>query len=178
MAKLICIDSGHGGSDPGATNGGKYEKAVTLAAAKLLKKELEAAGFNVIMTREDDKFLTLAERCIIANREKADIFVSLHCNSAENKDAHGIETWRYTSVGATTKQLAENIQCRLIEATGARDRGVKEGSLYVLKHTRMPAVLAEIGFISNTDESIKLFKTHYQTKIAKAICQGIIDSLK
>lgn len=175
MTKLICIDAGHGGADPGATNGGLYEKAVTLATAKLLRKELEAAGFNVVLTREIDKALLLQERCDISNRAKADIFVSIHCNSAENAEANGVETWRYPST--SKKALAENVQRRMIAATGRKDRGVKEGKFYVLKNTKAPAILCEIGFISHAEESRKLFTTSYQTTIAKAICQGIIDTL-
>lgn len=174
---IICIDAGHGGADAGAVTGGLYEKAVTLATAKLLRAELEAAGFDVIMTRETDKALMLGERCRISNASGAAAFVSIHCNSAENKDAHGIETWRFSKVGQTTKALAENVQDRMIDATGARNRGVKEGSFFVLKNTMAPAVLVEMGFLSNKEESRKLFTTRYQTAIAKAICKGIIDTL-
>lgn len=174
MTKLICIDAGHGGTDPGATKGGLYEKAVALATAKLLKKELEAAGFGVILTRETDKTLQLKERCDVSNRAGADLFVSIHCNSSENREAQGIETWRHPST--SQKALAESIQRRMIEATGARDRGVKDGTFYVLRHTKAAAVLVEMGFISHSEESVKLFKTHYQTTVAKAICQGIIDA--
>lgn len=174
---IVCIDAGHGGADSGAVNGGKYEKAVTLATAKILKQELEKNGYKVILTRDSDKTLTLAERCKISNGANADIFVSIHCNSAENKSAEGIETWRYTTVGSTTKRLAENVQKRMIDVTGARNRGVKEGGFYVIKNTKAPAVLVEMGFISHAEESVKLFKTYYQTAIAKAICQGVIDTV-
>lgn len=181
MTKLICIDAGHGCDpqtrigDPGATNGGLWESAATLATAKILSRELKAAGFEVVMTRENNDFVTLKERCDIANRAGADLFVSIHCNSSENREAQGIETWRHPST--SQKAIAENVQRRMIEATGARDRGVKDGNFYVLRHTKAPAILCEIGFISHTEESVRLFKTYYQTRIAKAIAQGIIDTV-
>lgn len=184
MTKKVVVDAGHGADpktgkgDPGATNGGLWESAATLAVAKLLRKELEAEGFDVVMTREGNEFLTLAERCRISNEANAAAFVSIHCNSAENKDAHGIETWRFSKVGQTTKALAENVQKRMIDVTGARNRGIKEGSFFVLKNTKAPAVLCEIGFISHNEESRKLFTTRYQTAIAKAIAQGVFDTMK
>lgn len=177
MSKLVVIDAGHGGKDSGAVNGGKYEKAVALATAKLLKTELEKNGFRTLLTRDSDIFLELSERCRISNNAGADIFISIHCNSATNKTAEGIETWRYSKVGQITKALAENVQKRMIDVTGARNRGVKEGNLYVVKNTKAPAILVEMGFISNAEESVKLFKTYYQSSIAKAICQGVIDTV-
>ena len=175
MNKLICVDAGHGGLDAGAVNGGKYEKAVTLATAKILKKELEANGFKVILTRDTDKALMLQERCDISNKANADFFISIHCNSSTNADADGIETWRYPTT--SNKAFADNIQKRMIEAVGARNRGVKEGAFYVIKNTKCPAVLVEIGFISHAEESIKLFKTYYQTDIANAIVKGVLDTV-
>lgn len=170
----IVIDAGHGGKDAGAVNGGKYEKAVALATAKILKKELEGVGHTVILTRETDVFLELSERCKISNQANADLFISLHCNSSTNKTAQGIETWKYVS---SNNPYAVNVQKRLIEATGAKDRGVKDGTFYVLRGTKCKAILVEMGFISYDEESVKLFKTYYQTTIAKAIVQGIIDTV-
>lgn len=170
----VVVDAGHGGKDAGAVNGGKYEKAVALATAKILKIELEKLGHTVILTRNTDIFLELSERCRISNQANADLFISLHCNSSTNKTAQGIETWKYV---ASVNPYAVNVQKRLIEATGAKNRGVKDGTFYVLRGTRCKAILVEMGFISHADESIKLFKTHYQTTIAKAITQGIIDSV-
>lgn len=171
----ICIDSGHGGRDAGAVNGGLYEKASALATAKILKIELEKLGHTVILTRDTDIFLELSERCKIANRANADLFISLHCNSSTNKTAQGIETWKYVS---SNNPYAKNVQKRLIEATGAKDRGVKDGTFYVLKNTKAKAILVEMGFISNEVEKLKLFKTHYQTTIAKAIAQGVSESIQ
>lgn len=173
--KKICIDAGHSGKDAGAVNGNLYEKTATLAVAKILKNKLKAAGYDVVMTREDDVFVSLGERCRVCNQANCDLFISIHCNSAENKSAQGIETWKCTG---SDNPYAVNIQKRLIEATGAKDRGVKDGTFYVLKNTRCKAVLVEIGFISHEEEKELLFKTSYQTKIADAIVQGVQDTLK
>lgn len=174
MSKLVCIDAGHGGKDSGAVNGTKHESVAALAIAKKVGAKLKEKGLNVKYTRSKDIYFTLAERCRMSNNWDADVFVSIHLNAAENKAAHGIETWRYKNVGETTKSLANNVQTELIAATGWRNRGVKETTtFYVLKHTKAPAVLIECGFISNNDESKKLFSEKYQNKIAEAIADGV-----
>ena len=179
MAYKICIDPGHGGSDPGAVNGTKYEKTANLAIAKKVGAKLQAKGYKVKYTRSTDKYVSLADRCKISNKYDADIFVSIHLNSVANKDASGIETWRYTTVGGLTKNLAENVQTELISATGWKDRGVKKSStLYVLKKTIASAVLVECGFISNDAECQKLFSDKWQNKIANGIVKGIEKTLK
>lgn len=175
--KLIICDPGHGGTDPGATNGGLYEKAATLAIGKMLREELEARGYAVKMTRDTDKTLTLAERCRISNEAGAALFVSIHCNSASNAEAHGIETFHATTCSATAKEAAARVQARMVDATGARDRGVKSAAYYVLKHTKAPAILVETGFISSETEKKKLFKSSYQRALAEAIAAGIADTL-
>lgn len=172
----ICIDAGHGFNrltgkgDKGAVNGDLWECTSTLAVAKILKDKIKAAGHDVIMTRETDDFITLGERCRISNQANCELFISIHCNSAENKTAQGIETWKCVN---SDNPYAVSIQKRLIEATGAKNRGVKDGTFYVLKNTRCKAVLVEIGFISHEEEKNLLFETSYQNKIAEAIVQAI-----
>ena len=174
----ICIDPGHGGSDPGAVNGALHEADAALAIAKKVGALLEARGVQVKYTRTADNAVSLADRCKISDTLGADVFVSIHLNSAENKNASGIETWRYSNVGARTKALAENVQTELIGATGAKNRGVKTtSSLYVLKHTTASAVLVECGFICNSSEAKKLFTAKYQNKIAVAIVNGVYKTL-
>ena len=170
---IICLDAGHGG-EPGAVNGSKYESVATLDIAFKVGAELENKGYEVVYTRTNDKHITLGERCAISNNKGANAFVSIHLNSATNRDAHGIETWCYYKVGDKTKELANNIQSNLIKSTNAKNRGVKTTeTFYVLKHTIAPAVLVECGFISNHDESELLFDNDYQNKIANAIVTGI-----
>ena len=175
---IICLDAGHGG-EPGAVNGSKYESVATLDIVFKVGAELENKGYEVVYTRTNDKHITLGERCAISNNKGANAFVSIHLNSATNRDAHGIETWCYYKVGDKTKELANNIQSNLIKSTNAKNRGVKTTeTFYVLKHTIAPAVLIECGFISNHDESELLFDNDYQNKIANAIVTGIEDTLK
>lgn len=179
MAHRICIDPGHGGMDPGAVNGKYHESDAALAIAKKVGAKLKAVGYGVKYTRTTDKKVTLDRRCDISNLYDADVFVSIHLNAAANKNASGIETWRYTNVGKQTKNLANNVQTELIAAMGWKDRGVKtRNDLYVLKHTIASAVLIECGFISNDDECKKLFSNTYQNKIASAIAKGIVATLK
>lgn len=177
----VVVDAGHGGrypnGDPGAVNGSRREAVATLAIAKKVGAKLKAKGVSVMYTRTKDTAVSLKERCAISNTWKADAFVSIHLNAAANKDASGIETWRYPVAGVT-KALSDNIQTRLIAATGAKDRGVKTTTtLYVLKHTAAPAALIECGFISNSAECRKLFSDDYQEKIATAIAEGIYKAL-
>lgn len=182
MAYKIVLDAGHEGGtagfDPGAVNG-KYKEAVAnLAIAKKVGAKLQAKGYKVKYTRTGDKELTLKERCQISNKYDADFFVSIHCNAAANKEASGIETWRYTTVGSLTKELADNVQTELISATGWKNRKVKKSStLYVLKHTIASAILVECGFISHPEESKKLFQDKWQEKIANGIVRGIEKTL-
>ena len=179
MSKIICIDPAHGGKDPGAVNGSKYESVATLDIAFKVGAELERKGYEVVYTRTTDKHITLAERCAISNNKGANAFISIHLNASTNRNAHGIETWHYYKVGDNTKELANNIQNNLIKSTSAKNRGVKTTeTLYVLKHTIAPAVLVECGFISNHEESELLFDDDYQNKIANAIVKGVEKTIK
>ena len=179
MSKIICIDPAHGGKDPGAVNGSKYESVATLDIAFKVGAELERNGYEVVYTRTNDKHITLAERCAISNNKGANAFISIHLNASTNRNAHGIETWHYYKVGDNTKELANNIQNNLIKSTSAKNRGVKTTeTLYVLKHTIAPAVLVECGFISNHEESELLFDDDYQNKIANAIVKGVEKTIK
>lgn len=179
----VCVDAGHEGGkagfDPGAVNGSKKEAVAALAIAKKVGCKLTEKGYLVRFTRTKDQDMTLAERCRISNSFDADIFVSIHLNSATNKSASGVETLRYPKVGTRTKNLAKNVQTELIAALGWKDRGVKERSdLYVLKHTVASAVLVECGFLSNSAESEKLFDSKWQEKIASAIVKGVYKTVK
>ena len=172
----ICLDAGHSqakdtGGDPGAVNGNYWESVAALDIVKKLANMFGNAGVQVFMTRVGGKpNLSLKERCRIANDNNVDCFISIHLNSADNKSASGIETLRYPNCGYVTKKLAADIQEKLVEAMKWKDRGIKErGNLYVLKHTNMPAVLCEVGFISNDEQCKELFEDNNQFKIAQAI---------
>lgn len=174
MSRIICIDPGHGGKDPGAVNGEYQEKRLALEIAYKLTDKITPYDFKVLLTRQGDKYLSLQERCDMANKCKCDLFISIHINSATNPAANGIETLCYEEF--QSKNLAKYIQKALISATGAKDRGVKvTNMLYVLNNTKMPAVLIEAGFISNQEDLYSLVDDDYQDKIAGAIALGICD---
>ena len=174
--KIICIDPGHGGAQPGAVNGRFKEKTAALAISLKLKDKLKEAGFKVIMTRDTDIDVSLASRCKISNDSGANAFVSIHLNSCHSDEPHGAETWKWHKTRQFSKALADAVQADLIAATGAKNRGVKESDVYVLKHTKASALVVECGFISNNEECRKLFNPVYQDKIADGICRGIIKA--
>jgi N-acetylmuramoyl-L-alanine amidase len=172
-SKKIAIDPGHGGTDPGAVGPtGLKEKDVNLQIALKLKAKLEAQGHTVVMTRDKDETVSLEDRVKKANEANADIFVSTHCNAAENPNAKGTETYRYPG-SLKGKKLATEVQKELVNALETDDRGVKEGTYYVLKHTKMPAILAEVAFISNPGEEEMLKTDETREKAAQAMKKGI-----
>ena len=177
MNKLIAIDAGHGGSDPGACASAAQEKNITLEIAKKLKSELLNQGYKVFMTRENDTYDTPLKKAQKANEKGADIFISIHCNSASSTAANGIETLAYDLAGDSGK-LAKMVQTQLIKATGLMDRGIKKRKdLIVLNSTKMTAILVETAFISNQSERLLLLSDSFQEKTAKAICRGVCEYL-
>lgn len=169
----FCIDAGHGGKDPGAVRGELQEKNAALAIALMLGRELISRGQEVVYTREEDEFVELKERCQFSNVYNCDYFVSIHLNSADNATAHGIETWY-----GSNKKLAQNVQLALLGVTKRADRGIKKGDFYVLKHTKAPAILIEVGFISNEEESKVLFDEEQQHVMAVAIATALTINIK
>ncbi|GEK57733.1 hypothetical protein CHL76_01380 [Marinococcus halophilus] len=168
--KTIVLDAGHGGSDPGAVANGLREKDINLETTKYLASKLRAAGANVVMTRESDKYLTLSQRSSIGNRANADAFISVHTNAG---GGNGIETYWYSKYErAESKELAEEIQAGMIRATSGRDRGVKQGNFHVIRETKVPSVLVELGFIDNSTEASYLKQSSYREKLAEGIYQG------
>lgn len=183
--KTIVIDAGHGGKDSGAYDGKSkndnivsYEKNLNLEIAKLVYKKLKSTKAKVILTRNNDEFLELSERTNIANKANANIFVSIHFN-AYVESANGIETFKYSKTkNPISHKLANNLQTELIKATGLKNRGVKTSNFYVLKHTKMPASLVELGFITNNKEEKTINTKEFKEKVANAIVKGIINTLK
>ncbi len=173
----ICIDPGHGGSQPGAVNGRFKEKAAALEISLKLRDRLKENGFKVIMTRDTDIDVSLKSRCRISNDAGANAFVSIHLNSCHSDEPHGAETWKWHKTRQFSKTLADSVNADLIVATGAKNRGVKESDIYyVLKHTKASALVVECGFISNSEECHKLFSESYHDKIAEGICNGVIKA--
>ena len=170
----ICIDAGHGGTDPGAVSHDNIkEKSITLAIATLLRKRLLGAGQQVLLTRNNDIFVPLSTRCSYANNLKADLFLSIHCNSSLNNKASGTETFCLRK-GTRGENLAQHIQHNMIELTRLKDRGVKNEAFCVLEDTHMPAALVEIAFISNFEDKKKLLDNTFQNTVVLALEKAIV----
>ncbi|GMR04523.1 MAG: hypothetical protein BMS9Abin23_0421 [Thermodesulfobacteriota bacterium] len=217
---VIVIDPGHGGMDTGAVSKrGVREKDLTLAVAKRLVRVLKKRlGCTILLTRSDDTFVPLEERTAIANRNSADVFISIHVNSAPNRRARGLETFflnyepsdeesrrtaaiengfdpREAGIDGTfsgdlkatildlvetaahheSSTLAESVHTSLVRSTGRGDRGVKQAPFSVLSGAVMPAVLVELGFISNGRDRVWLASSKGKDEIARSIALGILD---
>lgn len=215
--KRIVVDAGHGGKDPGTRSGSLHEKDIVLDIAKQVEKELTAAGFEVIMTRDRDVFVPLEKRAFIANDSGADLFLSIHANAARNGRARGLETF-YLNLAdspeaeevAARENATANVRMadmpKLIEqimnnnrieesrelagamqqsmakrvlgrAKHPLNRGVKTAGFHVLLGAKMPAILVEVGFVSNRAEA-KLLRTEaHRKKLAVAIADGVAEYL-
>ena len=175
----VVIDPGHGGIDPGAIGiGGIRESEVVLDVSKRVKKLLTEKGVKVRMTRNNEVELDLPPRVLIANRTNADIFISIHANASRGKrrDINGLETFYYT--GWRGRLLAKNIQKQILKVSpGSPDRGVRQGRYFVIKNTKMPAVLVEIGFLTGRLDARRLEKSINRKRIAYAITKGILEYL-
>ncbi len=215
----VVLDAGHGGHDPGAVASWGTESEIVLAVTLRLKALLEARGVHVILTRDGDTFLSLPQRSTFATTDR-NLFVSLHANAADNRRAHGIETWVFGrpldpalielailengggDVGTTrtaeaasiagdiagdilretqlnySLALANVVQDRLVSATGAVDRGVRQNLFYVIRNSRIPAILVEVGFVSHAEEGPRLMDPAYQDTLARALTDGIMEFLE
>ena len=173
---VIAIDPGHGGDDEGCSRGDVYEKEINLEIAGYLSTRLQELGFDVVMTREDNRSaLSLEERVRIAEDSGADIYVSIHQNACEQQESsvQGIETW-YCKRTEGSERLARLVHKGALEKTGAKERQICESSdLYVLRETSIPACLIETGFLSDSGERKLLCDPIYQDKIAAGIAWGI-----
>lgn len=175
MAYTIVLDPGHGGSDPGAVFEGRQEKDDSLRLAMAVGNILENNGYDVVYTRTTDVYNTPFEKAMIGNNNNADLFVSIHRNSAPSRNMYsGIQTLVYNDSGIKA-ELARNINRNLTEL-GFEDKGVVERpNLVVLKRTRMPAVLVEAGFI-NSDIDNQIFDEQFN-EVAQAIADGIMETV-
>lgn len=173
----VFVDPGHGGHDNGASGFGNLEDELNLQIAKKVESKLKSKGINVKMSRTKDVYLSLSERARMANNYGADIFVSIHQNSASSGNADGIETF-YHKNKSSHKSLSEANLNGMVSETGARSRGVKSANLGVLRESKMPSTLVESGFISSPTESPKLADAKYQEKLANGIVKGIEKYLR
>ena len=176
----VVIDPGHGGPDSGAVGiNGLKETDVVLDVSRIVTKLLLEKGVSVKMTRNKEIDLDLSPRVALANKSNSDIFVSIHANASRGKKRYinGIETFYYS--GWRGRLLAEKIQKELLKVSpGSPDRGVRRGRYYVIKKTNMPAVLAEIGFVTGRLDARRLEKKIHRRRVAYAIAKGILEYFK
>jgi len=194
--KTVVLDPGHGGHDKGARSPLGNEKEFTLDVARKLRPLLQAKGFRVVLTRENDAFIPLHVRAHIANQTRDSIFVSIHFNGASNRAASGFEIFSLTPRGAPSTGddalalhfvnmqagspvdaqsfgLSTAIYHSMLGHLAEVDRGIKRARFAVLRHTKIPAVLVEGGFLSETDNSKRVSDPAWRAKFAEALCVGI-----
>ena len=192
---IVAIDAGHGGNDTGAISPRNIlEKKVTLDIARRVRKHLHDSGAIVRLTRERDKDLGLGARTAMADQWKADIFISIHLNSASSAQAEGIETYLCPAAGVSSTSgsngntaacpgnrfdgqnmyLAYRIHSAVLAAAGAQDRGIRRARFEVLTTAQCPAVLVECAFLSNPAEENKVISHGYRDTLAAGIADGIL----
>jgi len=169
---LVLLDYGHGGKDPGAVYKGRKESHDVLKLGQAVAKRLRAAGIVVDETRTSDATLSLDARVKIELKKKYDYFISFHRNAFKPEHATGAEVYVYRAYNTKSKALAKKIQQALVNI-GYRDRGVKEADFYVLKYTKAPALLLEVGFLDNSLDNA-LFDKKFEW-IAEGITKAILD---
>lgn len=173
MARL-CFDYGHGGEDSGACYNGRKESNDVLNIGRAVAAEVRKHGVTVDETRTTEATVSLNDRSNFENRNTYDYFISFHRNAYEPEKARGVETYTYLNPGAKSKSLAQRIQTSLV-ALGFTDRGVKEANYHVLRETKAPAVLIEIGFIDNTGDN-NLFDSK-RNEIIKGLAKAILAQI-
>lgn len=176
----ICIDPGHGGRDPGAVNGKRYEKDDVLRLALRVKTILEKRGVEVVLTRESDREVTIADRCALGNEKKCDYFLSLHRDAA-GPLAYGVSMWVYSKAETGTLNKAQAILDAVLAVTPTYNRKVNKGTpqtypdFGVNVQTLMDSALLELGFITNSEDN-KRFDDHFEAyahAIAEGLCKGL-----
>ncbi|MDK2802314.1 MAG: N-acetylmuramoyl-L-alanine amidase [Oscillospiraceae bacterium] len=176
MTKVLIIDAGHGGKDPGAVNVSRYEKDDVLKISLAVQADLKIYDLTVVMTRDTDVSLELSERADIAKDNKADLMLSIHRNSHTTGLANGIEVCIHKKASAESKEAAKVMISKIVPASGMKDRGVKAEKGYaVLKNLDIPGMLLELGFISNSKDNT-LFDSNFDS-IVEAIVEALVDIL-
>ena len=171
---VIIIDPGHGGTDYGAIRAGVNEKDITLDVSKMVEANLQARGYKVYMTRNRDEGLSLQERVDFSENKKGDVFVSIHVNSSVKNDIYGVETHWYHDY---SNEFAEIVHKHLVKNIPTKDRGLFQSKFYVINHTTVPAILVEMGFLSNDAERAMLVTEGRKQQVAKAVADGIVEYL-
>lgn len=174
----VVLDAGHGGEDGGTVEQTATEKEINLAVVLKMRELLENQGICVVLTREQDIFIKLEERVRVANGEKADLFVSIHCNYYEKDSSiYGLECYYYKGAEGG-KYYAERILDTIEKSGEIVSRNAKPSGYYILKNTTVPAVLVETGYLSNYNERNQLISGEYQGKLAQELVEGIVEGLE
>ena len=174
--RLVFLDAGHGGKDPGAIGlNGIQEKDIILPISQYVGRYLEKQGIRVMQARDSDYFVSLQGRTDMANRAGADLFVSIHANSmgAGRPDISGLEVYYFGD-----RRLSDTIHRNILRTVNVKDRGVRKARFYVLRNSRMPSTLVEVGFVTGYDDAAKLTDVNYQQQMAQAIARGIVEYLQ
>lgn len=169
--RTVVIDAGHGGHDNGGQWGKVYEKHLALDTAYRLESKLKSLGYKTVMTRRSDYFVTLPQRVKVGNSYNNAIFVSIHYNYTWKQEVSGLETFYSDTAG---RQLAQLVQASLIRRTKTVDRSAKYARFYVIRNSRLPAILVEGGFVSNAAERDRMKSGWFR----EAIAQGIVDGIQ
>lgn len=168
----ICIDPGHGGSDPGAVGQGLHEADINLDISLRARDLMQLDAATVVMTRTTDVYVSLQGRCDIANNAGAARFICSHCN-AFNGSAYGTETYCHPNDSSTAYDLRNKVQAEMVAHMGTTNRGGKTNTFYVLSYTNMAAILAEVAFIDNAGDAAKLGNPAYRQAAANAYLHGL-----
>jgi len=169
----VVLDAGHGAHDSGArTRRGTLEKDLALDVVLRVAPKLRAAGFNTVLTRKRDVFITLDDRVRISDRYENAVFVSVHFNDAGRKQVSGVESYYFSP---ESKQMAERMVRVLAGTTGAENRNARVARFRVLRMAQNPAVLMECGYITTTREAVLIVQPAYREKIAEGLARGIIQ---
>lgn len=179
--RIIILDPGHGGKDPGTVKGSVSEKNITLKVGTLVKQKLENAGAKVYMTRTGDTYPSLQDRVDFTSANYGEVFVSIHVNSAANTSAQGTETYYAISTGDMHEEdidLATFVNNQIINNLNMKNRGVKEEQYYVIRNMVIPSILVELGFLTNTEDHNKMTNDQYVNLFAESIYNGILQYYK
>ncbi len=168
--RTVIIDAGHGGHDKGGQWGRVYEKHLALDTSVRLESHLKKMGYNTVMTRRSDYFVSLPGRMQAANKYKNAIYVSIHYNYTWKQGVSGIETFYHSQ---QSHKLAQDVHRGVMSRVKVVDRGVKYARYYVIRNCNMPSVLVEGGFVSNSNERSRMKTAWFRDAIARGIADGV-----
>lgn len=173
--KIVQLDAGHGGHDSGATGNGLKEKDIALSVTLKIGEILKRHKVKVVYSRTKDEFIRLSERATMANEAKADLFLSVHCNAYEDSSAQGVEVFSYP-----TSTRGEDLSTFILDSivkdkVYTKNRGIKTAKFAVLRLTKMPSTLVELGFITNPEDA-QILKNR-QDELAQSVAKGVLKFL-